>query len=52
MRVAIIGGTRFVGHYITEQLLAADIKPVLLVRPGSENVDWGLVKLKTLHWVG
>ncbi|MGV6858439.1 MAG: NAD(P)H-binding protein [bacterium] len=37
MRVAIIGGTGFVGHYITEQLLAADMQPVLLVRPGSEN---------------
>lgn len=37
MRVAIIGGTGFVGHYLTEQLLEAHLQPVLLVRPGSED---------------
>lgn len=37
MRVAIIGGTGFVGHYIIEQLLEAEMQPVLLVRPGSED---------------
>lgn len=41
MRVAIVGGTGFVGHYIVEQLLTAEMTPVLLVRPGSEErVPW------------
>jgi NADH dehydrogenase len=37
MRVAIIGGTGFVGSYITDELLEAGHVPVLLVRPGSEH---------------
>ena len=37
MRVAIFGGTGFVGSYIVEALLAAGHAPVLLVRPGSEQ---------------
>lgn len=37
MRVAILGGTGFVGSYIVEALLAAGHDPVLLVRPGSER---------------
>lgn len=37
MRVAIFGGTGFVGRYIVEALLAAGHDPVLLVRPGSEQ---------------
>lgn len=37
MRVAIIGGTGFVGSYLTQHLIAANHQPVLLVRPGSES---------------
>ena len=37
MRVAIIGGTGFVGGYLVDALLDADHEPALLVRPGSEN---------------
>ena len=37
MRVAIIGGTGFVGGYLTDALLAAGHEPVLLVREGSES---------------
>jgi len=37
MRVAIIGGTGFVGGYIVEALLAAGHEPAVLVREGSED---------------
>ena len=37
MRVAVIGGTGFVGGYLTDALLAAGHEPVLLVREGSES---------------
>ena len=37
MKVALFGGTGFVGTYITEELLNNNHDPVLLVRPGSEN---------------
>jgi NADH dehydrogenase len=37
MRVALIGGTGFVGGYLTDALLAAGHEPVLLVREGSES---------------
>lgn len=37
MRVALFGGTGFVGSYITDALLAAGHDPVQLVRPGSEH---------------
>lgn len=37
MKVAIIGGTGFVGLHITRHLLAAGHVPRLLVRPGSES---------------
>jgi NADH dehydrogenase len=37
MRVAIFGGTGFVGSYITDALIEADMHPVLLVRPGHEH---------------
>lgn len=37
MRVAIIGGTGFVGGHLTDALLAADHQPSLLVRAGSES---------------
>ena len=36
MKVALIGGTGFVGGYLTEALLAAGHEVALLVRPGSE----------------
>ena len=37
MRVAIIGGTGFVGTYLTDALHAAGHEPSLLVRAGSES---------------
>jgi len=37
MKVAIIGGTGFVGSYLVERLLADGHTPRLLVRPGSES---------------
>ncbi len=37
MRVAIIGGTGFVGAYLTRALLEAGHEVSLLVRPGSES---------------
>ena len=36
MRVAIIGGTGFVGGYLVDALVDAGHEPSLLVRPGSE----------------
>ena len=38
MRVAIIGGTGFVGSYIVDELCDAGHEVSLLVRPGSEGV--------------
>ena len=35
MRVAIIGGTGFVGSYLVDALVKAGHEPSLLVRPGS-----------------
>ena len=37
MRVAIFGGTGFVGSYITDALIEAGMQPVVLVRPGHER---------------
>jgi NADH dehydrogenase len=37
MRVAIFGGTGFVGSYVTDALVDGGHRPVLLVRPGSED---------------
>ncbi len=37
MRVAVFGGTGFVGSYIIDALLDAGHEPVVLVRPGSEG---------------
>lgn len=37
MKVAIIGGTGFVGLHLTRQLIAAGHTPRLLVRPGSDG---------------
>lgn len=37
MRVALIGGTGFVGSYLTDALIAAGHEPSLLVRDGSEH---------------
>ena len=37
MKVALFGGTGFVGTHITEELINNHHNPVLLVRPGSEN---------------
>ena len=37
MKVALFGGTGFVGTYITDELLNNGHNPLLLVRPGSEN---------------
>jgi NADH dehydrogenase len=37
MRIALFGGTGFVGSYLVDALVAADIRPVLLVRSGHES---------------
>lgn len=37
IRIAIFGGSGFVGGYLIEQLLEAGHEPSLLVRPGSEE---------------
>ena len=37
MRVAIYGGTGFVGSYLLDALVAAGHDPAVLVRPGSEG---------------
>jgi len=37
MRVALFGGTGYVGSYIVDALLQAGMQPVLLVRPGHEH---------------
>jgi len=37
MRVALFGGTGFVGSYIIDALVDAGHEPVVLVRPGSES---------------
>ncbi len=37
MRVAIIGGTGFVGSYLVDALIEAGHEPSLFVRPGSES---------------
>ncbi len=37
MRVAIIGGTGFVGGYLVDALIEAGHEPSVLVRPGSES---------------
>lgn len=36
-RVAVIGGTGFVGGYVVETLVGAGYEPSVLVRPGSED---------------
>ena len=37
MRVAIFGGTGFVGSYLVDALIASGREPSVLVRPGSES---------------
>ena len=37
MRIALIGGTGFVGGYLVDALIEAGHQPSLLVRPGSES---------------
>ena len=37
MKVAVFGGTGFVGRYITDALISNGHKPRLLVRPGSQK---------------
>lgn len=37
MKVALFGGTGFVGSYIVDELVASDHIPRVLVRPGSEE---------------
>lgn len=37
MRIAIVGGTGFVGSHVVDALLENGHRPVLLVRPGSEQ---------------
>lgn len=49
MRVALFGGTGFVGGYLVRTLLAAGHEPSLLVRPGSESgvVEPGRCRITT-----
>ncbi len=47
MRVAVIGGTGFVGGHLTNALLAAGYQPSLLVRAGSESKVQQSAKIKT-----
>ena len=37
MKVAIFGGTGFVGSYIIDELIKNKHKPIVLVRSGSEH---------------
>ena len=37
MKVALIGGTGFVGSYIVDELIMNDYTPRILVREGSES---------------
>ena len=37
MKVALFGGTGFVGSYIIDELIASGHTPRVLVRPGSEE---------------
>lgn len=37
MRIALFGGTGFVGSYLVDALVAAGMHPVVLARPGSEQ---------------
>jgi uncharacterized protein YbjT (DUF2867 family) len=37
MRVALFGGTGFIGGYITDRLIKSGHRPSLLIRPGSER---------------
>ena len=37
MKVALFGGTGFVGSYIVDELISRNHKPRLMVRPGSEE---------------
>ena len=36
MRVALFGGTGYVGSYLIDELIQAGMRPVVLARPGSE----------------
>ena len=51
MKVALFGGTGFVGSYLTEELLNNKHKPVLLVRSGSENKITNLSNDKKHNWI-
>lgn len=37
MKIAILGGTGFVGSYLVDALVASGHQPILLVRPGHED---------------
>ena len=37
MKVALFGGTGFVGSYLIDELIKKDHKPQLLIRPGSND---------------
>lgn len=49
MKVAVIGGTGFVGSHLTDALLRAGYEPSLLVRAGSESklIDSGKISTTT-----
>ena len=37
MKVALFGGTGFVGSYLIDELIKKDHKPQILIRPGSDD---------------
>lgn len=49
MRVAIFGGTGFIGEYLTQALITKGHTPVLLVRPGSEKKLPSADKCEIVH---
>ena len=49
MKVAVFGGTGFVGSYLIDELIASDHIPRVLVRPGSEEKLMQADKCESVH---
>ena len=49
MKVAVFGGTGFVGSYLIDELIASDHIPRVLVRPGSEEKLMQADKCEPVH---
>ena len=49
MKVAVFGGTGFVGSYLIDELIASDHIPKVLVRPGSEEKLMQADKCEPVH---